>query len=311
MTNSASKAERYVLERWYDSFDTHSEQIQGADEQKSRTAFEDRIIERAVGLQHVIPSKLGRRTWVKLAAACLLVSVSLGLGTYLWQQRAGGNPNLSEDKWATYVTATGKIKKITLPDGSNIWLNSGSTLEVQLPFTQTGERRVRLIEGEAFFDVEPDTQKSFIVNTADLYTRVLGTSFNIRAYRTTGKLDISVESGRVSVSKRNHVNQVLAAGEKLSYDNAQGSYTVIKEKFTRNNSWLTGRTELWQVSFEELALAVSNTYGIEIRAASPRISHQQYSIQLDARLPIDDVLHTICKINGNNYRKEGDIVMIY
>ncbi len=87
---------------------------------------------------------------------------------------------------------------LTLSDGTHVWLNGNSELEYPVRFG--GETRVVGLRGEAYFEVAKDTAHPFIVKTENLYTKVLGTSFNIKAYPEESKVSTTLLVGKVEVS---------------------------------------------------------------------------------------------------------------
>jgi transmembrane sensor len=95
------------------------------------------------------------------------------------------------------TAANGKIVNITLADGTKIWLNGGSKLTYPDKFR--GDRREISLTGEAFLDVAHDDKQSFIVNTGNVRTQVLGTSFNVKAYPEDHFVKVDVLSGKVGV----------------------------------------------------------------------------------------------------------------
>jgi len=125
--------------------------------------------------------------WMIGVAAVLI----LGFG-FWWLAR-----KLSTEPPPTTLTATGEILKDTLPDGSAIVLNIGSVLVYPEKFTD-GLRKVDL-SGEGFFEVKSDPDKPFEVNTDIARIRVIGTSFNVKAY-PGGNVEVSVSSGTVNLS---------------------------------------------------------------------------------------------------------------
>src|SRR5690606_9914983 len=97
-------------------------------------------------------------------------------------------------------------KEVELPDGSVVWLNKGAKLSYLKGFKNFYDREVNL-SGEAFFDVKPNAEKPFIIETANTATRVLGTSFNVK---TNGEnVAVSVFSGKVSFKELNQAKELL------------------------------------------------------------------------------------------------------
>lgn len=124
-----------------------------------------------------------RRRWPALAlAACFLVAAAF-IGTWLYL--APG----------TYTTGIGEQRAVILADGSVVELNARTRLRVHLSGT---ERRVELLEGQALFHVAKDAQRPFIVRSADMVVRAVGTQFDV--YRKRAGTIVTVVEGRVVVS---------------------------------------------------------------------------------------------------------------
>lgn len=117
----------------------------------------------------------------------------------------------------------GRVKSAILPDGTKVWLNTGSRITYKLPFP--GRNRELLLQGEAFFEVARDSLHPFIIETHKVTTRVLGTSFNINAGSGNEDVRVSVLTGKVSVS-RNEAEHVLVRGKEFYYDSRSGKDTV-------------------------------------------------------------------------------------
>ena len=128
--------------------------------------------EKKLDLTYEPPLRSNKNIIYKIAASFFFM-VSVGLTIYFFTQPEE-NFRLTE-----YRSGPGEVKKIVLTDGSNVWLNNYSLLLAIEPF-QGETRNVRLI-GEAYFEVKHNAEKPFIVETGNLKTEVLGTSFNINA----------------------------------------------------------------------------------------------------------------------------------
>lgn len=101
----------------------------------------------------------------------------------------------------TVYAPIGQNARIILADGSKVWLNAGSNL--QFPTRFDGNQRNVILEGEAFFEVEADKTKPFIVSTENYSIKALGTSFNVYAYKQSQKFETALLTGKVDVANRN------------------------------------------------------------------------------------------------------------
>lgn len=136
------------------------------------------------------------RRWAALAAG-LAAAVLFGVT----------QKDLVVDLRADAVTRAGETRRLELPDGSWVTLNTDSAVRYQVA---DGVRRVRLDRGEAFFDVARDPSRPFFVDSGDARVRVLGTHFNVR--RTDEGAQVSVVEGRVAISSRTTGAQVRLTG---------------------------------------------------------------------------------------------------
>jgi len=131
-------------------------------------------------------------SWMHTAAVWMILSSALGLLIYYWSAPPETVP------MKQLVTHKGERAKITLSDGTKIWLSPSSRLVYPQYFS--GNTRAVKLTGEAFFDVAPDKIHPFIIQSGSLSTKVLGTSFNIKSYQENELASVTVVTGEVHVS---------------------------------------------------------------------------------------------------------------
>lgn len=205
------------------------------------------------------PSRNIRRVWQ--AAVMGLVAVAL-LVTGWYGRGASIDSNLS-DYVSTYTTAEGKQATITLPDGSTVLLNVASRLEVPANFI-TGNRTLNL-EGEALFSVVHRSGTPFTVVTESSVTRVLGTKFAVRKYRTDSATIVAVHEGRVAVDSVvvNGGEQVLAGTSSIS-----GVFPLMSNQL----SFASGILSLKDVMLPDAIIELNRWYDADIRIADDILS---------------------------------------
>ncbi len=148
-------------------------------------------------------------------------------------------------------------QEIVLPDGSQVTLNANSQLSY---FEDFKERKVRLT-GEAFFDVARDTSSPFEIYTGETVTRVLGTSFNVRAYPDEDKVEVMVQTGRVEFREEDDENDriVLTADQAAVFKKEEKVVEETVSLGTNANAWMKKEIELMDVQLGK-ALQVINNY---------------------------------------------------
>jgi transmembrane sensor len=147
------------------------------------------------------------RTWVAVAAV-----LTLGILSIVFTQLL----KTGEDAGFTTLASADVVVQDTLNDGSSVVLNTNTQLQIPKSFDRNN-RTVKL-NGEAFFDVSPDSTRPFVIDAGIGQVTVLGTSFQVKAY-SGSDLEVFVESGRVEVSTVDRVTGevsrlILNAGER-------------------------------------------------------------------------------------------------
>ena len=148
---------------------------------------------------------------------------------------------------ADVMTGTERDRIVTLPDGSRVHLNANSAIAE----TFSGdERRIALLRGEAYFEVEPDAARPFIVDAGAGQVRVLGTAFNVNL--TSADTEVAVTHNRVEVSAvRGSGKVALNPGERVSVDEGGSLHAVESVRKGDETPWLSGR-----LVFEDRPLAL-------------------------------------------------------
>ena len=139
--------------------------------------------------------------WIPRVAAVFFLGVAVTLAVSYFII----NPIQSELTYHEINTPPGAKSKITLPDGSTIWLNAGSNLKYSNQFGKK-KREVQLT-GEAFFEVEANPSKMFLVNTSELKIKAYGTAFNVKSYPEEGTIETTLIEGSIGVTRTSFQNK--------------------------------------------------------------------------------------------------------
>jgi transmembrane sensor len=238
--------------------------------------------------------------WFKVAAAILVLAISSGvLGVYF----------LSETKVNSPVSITEKLpllhQIIKLPDGTVVKLNSESLLQYPESFDGKPTREVTLI-GEGYFDVAHDPSKEFIVRTGALSTAVLGTAFNIKAYKNDDAITVTVTRGKVRVSEANHVLGVLNPDQQITFTKDQGSSAVQQTDSKQSIAWAEHDLFFDDVTLESAAQQLEKQFGVVIRFSNDKLKTCRFTATFLQRENIHQMLTVICEFNGAQFRDLGN-----
>lgn len=169
------------------------------------------------------------------------------------------------------ATTVGKRAMLTLPDGSRVWLNADSKLEY--PKTFDGPLREVRLTGEAFFDVTHKAEQPFVIRLATASIRVLGTSFNVRAYPGDATVKTTVVTGRVAFvpNKPAFRNRASASDTLFILPNhhamqAVQTLAVAEEPVVSANetAWKDNRLVFDQTAMREVAQTLKRWYGLPV-----------------------------------------------
>ncbi|MEN8157117.1 MAG: FecR domain-containing protein [Bacteroidota bacterium] len=162
------------------------------------------------------------------------------------------------------VVADNEPVEVLLQDGSQVLLNRDSRLRYPKEFS--GDKREIRLTGEAWFDVARDTTNPFVIDAGSAWVEVLGTSFNVNAYRENSAVEITVESGVVALMARQELKEqiVLRAGNSGSYNTNSKELVLVPSSDPNNLSWKTRELYFDHTTLEEVARLVSKVYNTSL-----------------------------------------------
>ena len=153
--------------------------------------------------------------------------------------------------------------RIELEDGTKIWMNSESRLRYPVAFFN--DTREVYLEGEAYFEVQRDVNRPFIVHSGEQKVTVLGTSFGISCYASEVNDYTTLVSGKVKVDfKRGKQSFVLEPGMQVAYDKKSGIATERKVDVAEFVAWKNGKYVFKQKCLEDILSTLSRWYDFEV-----------------------------------------------
>lgn len=205
-------------------------------------------------------------------------------------------------------TPGGQKSEVILPDGTFVWLNSGSTLTYNSGYG-TMNRKVSL-EGEAFFDVAYNKEKTFEVLIEDVSVQVHGTAFGVKAYKEEKSVDVSLLRGHVTVHS-NSSNQLLAdlhPGKKAVVDKNSLMCNIETCNAEIENIWRYGKLRIENESISGIAAKMSRWYGVNM-SVQGNLKNEKYWFTIKTE-SLTEMLNLIDKISPINYSINGEEVTI-
>lgn len=241
-----------------------------------------------------IKKKMQFRNYMKIAAFVIIV---LGLSSLLFYNQ------LQPTNIITKSTEYGQKMRITLPDGSLVNLNSGSSLSYPEHFSNN-ERAVNLT-GEAFFQVMRNEEKPFIVKSKNLTTTVLGTSFNINAFDSISN-SVAVVSGRVKV-ENSHQAMILNPNQQTR--NVNGTLKMEEINARKIVGWTQGVLRFEDSALKNVIKSLERWYGVKFKLKNSELEECKFTGQFQNEKLIN-VLNVLQEALGITYEVKSKEIII-
>jgi transmembrane sensor len=283
LTGQASPEEVIALREWRQQHPDHEQLYQDTvliwhslpasqDKFDSQAAFS----QLTARIQREAPLSAGpsqpRRTFgwrTGMAAAVALVLVAGGI-LYLQRQQPLAVPQMA---WIQKQTSAKQRLKLTLPDGSLVWLNANSRLEYPQAFTRT-TREVKLT-GEAYFEVAHQPTQPFLVRAgagAQAPTvRVLGTKFNLNTANDDGQVETVLAEGKVAFEVPGQAANPLATNELLAFDPQTQQVEKRQVDVIEYTGWKDGNLVFRDEAMRRVLRRLERFYGVNIEVQNPTL----------------------------------------
>ena len=244
-------------------------------------------------------------------AASVLIVVSVGTASYYIGTRHN-QPKSAALAYFETTTPMGAQTKVVLPDQSVVWVNAGSTLRYGSDFNTSG-RSVQL-DGEAYFEITRDSLKPFIVKSKKLDIKVLGTSFNVKAYGMDEMTDVTLVSGKVNVSLRDEVahagDVTLTPNRKLSFNKQTNKVRVSEVDAKDALSWMDGSLKFSEQPFMSIAKDLERKFNVRIRVESDLLRKEIFSGSFTKDYSLDKILREVDVDHKYVWTRSGDEIII-
>lgn len=220
-----------------------------------------------------LPEKENRRRkfylWFARVASVILLLSMTGLSVYYYTMSQMIMPDM------IVSVEKGQKANVVLPDGSKVWVNSDSRLSYGSRFNQ--KERVLSLEGEAYFEVTPDKDRPFIVETDELAVRALGTSFNVKSYEEEKDVSTVLMTGKVEVTS-DYDRLVLNPNERIVFNKQTGHM----EKSTVENTgdyinWKYNALTFNGETFENIVHTLERYYNTRIVFESETLKKYRFT----------------------------------
>ena len=216
------------------------------------------------------------------------------------------------EEWNKVITSVGGEYCVTLSDGTRVWLNANTELEFPVRFVR--DKRVVYLKGEAYFEVARDEAKPFIVETNGMKTRVLGTSFNVKAYPDEREERATLLSGSVEVTLvesgpgDKFPRAVLEPGMQARWKSGRPALTVAPVNADDVVAWRRGEFVFDEEDIDVVLRALARWYGVQFVDMNPGAETYTFSGSFSKDDKLASSLEILTLAGGPDFRIEGNKV---
>ncbi|VAW18279.1 Putative anti-sigma factor [hydrothermal vent metagenome] len=238
------------------------------------------------------------------AAAILLIPVLIIFSWYYIK-------DLNKPIQYTEISAPkGQISKCVLADGTEVWLNSGTSIKYSNRFNK--KYRDIYLDGEAYFKVKRNQSKPFRVQANTIKVRVHGTSFNVAAYKDLNTIETILEKGSVEIilNRRTRQTIFLKPGERAVYDIQKQRVNIDKVDVQLHTAWRKGKFLFKDADLFMIFKELERIYDVSIQLEDPSIGSIRMRGMFEYNHNIVDALCKIEKTTNLKYQIQGRVVHI-
>jgi transmembrane sensor len=243
------------------------------------------------------------RTFTRAAAILLFPVLGFGLYMSARYQSVKENQFVANQAYNEVFSSVDAITKVTLPDGSNVWLNHSSSLRYPAMFQ--GDSRGVELKGEGYFEVFHNPAKPFIVTAGAIDIKALGTTFNVMAYPEEDKIETSLIEGCVELQREGACRRPNKLIKMIPTDLAifrksNNEFTICTISDDRYFSWIDGKLVFNEEPIGEVAKKLSRWFNVDIQIKDPKLDELTYTgTFVDETLP--QVMELMAMISPVSY----------
>lgn len=271
-----------------------------------RTMQEWQRLQCRLRTQEAVMPMLPRRhfsIWRRVAAVAVIVLLTAA-GTLGIRSMVSLS---SAEDFFVFEAPYGEKSKMTLADGTVVWLNAGSVLKYSDKFNE--RNRKVILHGEAYFEVTRKEKAEFTVQTCGYDVVVKGTKFDVSAYPEDSVVTTALLEGSVEIY-RGEQRIEMKPGEMVKLDMVTGKFTRTRNDVKQWKAWSENRIEFEDITLKELVTKLSRQYDVNIRLESEQVGAKRFRISLRNRETIGEVMTALQEIIPITVERRGKDIYI-
>lgn len=201
-------------------------------------------------------------------------------------------PKEKEIRYSEMVVPFGQMSQLILSDGTKIWLNSGTTIRYPEQFGKNS--RSVFISGEAYFEVAKIPSKPFTINTSDMKVEVLGTSFNLIAYKEDAATSVTLVEGKVAVQNCDGKTiALLSPGQMATKIRNETNVSIQNVETGFYSAWIAGKIFFDDEPLDQIAVKLERWFNVEIAFSDEHLKSLRFTGTILKNKPVDQIMQAL------------------
>ena len=230
-------------------------------------------------LQRIAVKSPGNTFWQQWQRVAAILMIPLIAGNIIWFLGVKKNAGIAKPVYNEVYAAFGTRSAITLADGTKVWLNSGTSM--RYPDRFTGKKREVFLNGEAYFEVNADPSRPFVVSSPSLMVTATGTKFCVHDYASKSGAEAILVSGKVTVGKQAANNKIsfitgLKPGERLLFDKQTRNFSLEQVDPYKYIAWKDGKLIFRNDPLRNVVERISQIYNVDIELQGEALQDYRY-----------------------------------
>lgn len=243
------------------------------------------------------------RVSLRVAAVFLPLLILLGIGFYANQQV----DLFGETHYSELYVPKGEKAKIFFQDGTEVFLNADTKIRYPQKFGL--RKRNVYLEGEAYFNVASNKRRPFIVHTGDAYVKVLGTSFNVNAYKDNKEVRVVLDEGEIVFASRGNEYKI-DPGQKFTYDIVNRQMFVTNLAHSQDESlWKSNQIRLNDTPLAETLNILNRTFDVSFTIADKKSLGYSFNLLTESK-SLNFILNELEKIAPIKFAEKNDTISV-
>jgi ferric-dicitrate binding protein FerR (iron transport regulator) len=285
--------EKEILNKYFSAEATREEEQQilewiEASEENRRELERQRLVFDVALFSNKQDIKRRKTFSIVSVVAGVAATLAIIVGCFYFVSNYG---DTSSAKWQAVVAPAGQQAQVTLPDGTKIWLSSKTQIKYQNDFGQS--TRDVILDGEAYFEVTKNKEIPFTVRTEKDSVKVVGTHFNICAYKGSNIFETTLTEGIVDIYKPNATATITRLTKDERYTEIDGVGTKSRISSHDFLMWREGIYSFDDMLFPDIAVKLERYYNVKITIINSAVMHYRCTAKFSSH---DSIEHILCVI---------------